>query len=281
MAKKKQVQTDDGWTVVAGSATTPSNNDKNGNAEASNRAQQEARPRKTVNGLTVDKLAHEFRGMQKRFNDTLCAKNLERMLRLRDGLWTLDNAVCIGVGSFSIDWEHRYRSLWQFVLFLNVVEIDPSPDDGNLFSLYLLTICEVMGKQNNHISLYAQDPAFTPLDTEFLSSLNITPLTSTAATHISSSSFVFAPFVDWFLLLPHFLKDKDPHLYVGNEVLRDYAAFANTRGKKDVLTECNRLGKGFLEGREKRKVPGFDLHGGALEGLVVYWKEEGDSDEEG
>jgi hypothetical protein len=129
------------------------------------------------------------------------------------------------------------------------------------------------------MNLYAQDPAFTPLDTAFLSALNISVLTSSIESHITPSSFVFAPFVDWFLLLPLFLQNKDPELYIGNEVLENYRPFANTDEKRVVLAECNRLGKVFLEGREKRKVPEFELHGAALEGLVVYWKEV-DSDDE-
>jgi hypothetical protein len=124
------------------------------------------------------------------------------------------------------------------------------------------------------ITLYAQEPAFTALDIAFLATMSITVLPDSVETHITSSSFVFAPFVDWHILLPLFLKDRDPQLYVGNEVLDNYRAFANTLEKKEVLAECNRLGKTFALGRERRRVPDFELHGNALNGLMVYWKEE-------
>jgi hypothetical protein len=33
----------------------------------------------------------------------------------------MKEAVCIGIGSLSADWEHRWRSMWQLVLFVEVV----------------------------------------------------------------------------------------------------------------------------------------------------------------
>ncbi|PVH94866.1 hypothetical protein DM02DRAFT_618290 [Periconia macrospinosa] len=249
-AKKKQVQTDDGWTVVAGSGSARDD-------EGSSDQLQDARPQKVVNGLTVEKLVDEFRDMEKRWKKTSCARNLDKMLSLKD--WSVRNAVCIGIGSFSLDWEHRYRSLWQLVLFTAVAGI--------------------LTPENTNLSLHAQEPAFTAIDAAFLATLNISVLTSSIQDHISTSSFVFAPFVDWFLLLPLFLQAKDPELYIGNEVLDNYRAFANTQEKREVLAECNRLGKAFRVGRERRKVPDFELHGSALDGLVMYWKDV-DSDEE-
>ena len=83
--------------------------------------------------------------------------------------------------------------------------------------------------------------------------------------------------MDWYLLLPLFLKGRDPRLYIGNEILDNYRAFANTTEKKEAVAECNRLGKAFVEGRERRRVPEFELHGNALDGLMMYWREEEDS----
>lgn len=85
---------------------------------------------------------------------------------------------------------------------------------------------------------------------------------------------MFSPFIDWYLLLPTFLKDRDPELYVGNEVLDDYTAYAKTEDKRGKLEECNELGKTFLENREVQKVKEFELHAHALNGMVVYWKKE-------
>ncbi|KAF2646318.1 hypothetical protein P280DRAFT_475225 [Massarina eburnea CBS 473.64] len=244
-AKRNQVQAGDGWTVVAGS----------GGAKADEAEQlRDARPTRTVNGLTVEKLAGEFKKMEKQWRGSACAKNLEKTLSLRD--WTVKEAVCIGIGSFSLDWDHRYRSLWQLVLFMAVVR--------------------TLQDNNSSIILYAQEPAFTALDVTFLATLSITVLPVSIETYITASSFVFAPFVDWYILLPLFLKNKDPQLYIGNEILDNYRAFANIQEKKEVLAECNQLGKGFADGRERRRIPEFELHGNALNGLMVYWREEDD-----
>jgi hypothetical protein len=128
-------------------------------------------------------------------------------------------------------------------------------------------------------TLYAQEPAFTDLDVQFLDTLDILTVSSGIETRITRESFVFAPFVDWYILLPVFLKDKDPELYIGNDILSDYAVYANTEEKRGVLDKSNKIGAGFAKGRERRSVPEFEEHGQALEGLKIYWREEADEDE--
>jgi hypothetical protein len=113
--KRKQVQSDDGWTVVSGGRTKD---------DAQTAQLQSARPTRTVGGLTEEKLLDELSTMERKWEKTSCAKNLARMLSLRD--WTVKEAACIGIGSFSIDWEHRYRSMWQLVLFRVVVNLGES-----------------------------------------------------------------------------------------------------------------------------------------------------------
>ncbi|KAF9736514.1 hypothetical protein PMIN04_006242 [Paraphaeosphaeria minitans] len=243
--RRKQVQSDDGWTVVSGGRA---------NDGAQTSQLQSARPTRVANGLTEEKLLDELQAMQRKWEKTSCAKNLARMLGLRD--WTVQGAVCIGVGSFSLDWDHRYRSLWQLVLFRAVVE--------------------TVQQEGASLALYAQEPAFTPLDISFLSRLGIKVMSSEIESHITSTSFVYAPFVDWYILLPMFLKGRDPELYIGNEILGGYGTYANTQEKKDVLKDCNELGKIFARGKERRKVPEFEEHGNALEGLMIYWKEDED-----
>lgn len=123
------------------------------------------------------------------------------------------------------------------------------------------------------VSCYAQDPAFTPLDTEFLSLLSITALESGLEDKITSESFVYSPFVDWFLLLPTFLTNKEPVLYVGNEILDDYGIYAQSKEKRERLEECNAIGKNWLQGRRMVKLKEFEKHANALNGMVVYWRE--------
>jgi hypothetical protein len=123
------------------------------------------------------------------------------------------------------------------------------------------------------IKCYAQDPAFTPLDIDLLNLLNIQVLDSNLESKVTNESFVYSPFVDWFLLLPSFLKDKSPVLYVGNEILDNYSPYAQTTEKQEKLEECNEIGRSWLQGRETVKLDEFEMHANALNGMVVYWKE--------
>lgn len=121
------------------------------------------------------------------------------------------------------------------------------------------------------MKLYAQEPAFTSLDRDFLSLMSVDACVDDIATHITPRSFVFSPFVDWYLLLPLFLKDKDPLLYVGNEILDDYGAYAQSEEKREKLKECNNLGQRWLAKRDVVKLRDFEMHPHALNGMVVYW----------
>jgi hypothetical protein len=91
--------------------------------EASKQVKQEHErlyPRYIVNGLTVEKLLEEYHQLKKRWDETLCAKQLEAMLGSRK--WNVKEAFCLATSSFSFDWENRTRALWQLVLFMDVVQ---------------------------------------------------------------------------------------------------------------------------------------------------------------
>jgi hypothetical protein len=134
----------------------------------------------------------------------------------------------------------------------------------------------VVSKEDTQIQLYAREPLFTSLDNDFLASLP-TPITVFSTDEpiqirIHNSTFVFAPFVDRQVLLPIFLSNKDPALYVGNEILDDYSLYRRADEKAEMLEDCNSIGETFLKGKEFVKVGKFEAHGHALAGLVVYWK---------
>lgn len=211
-------------------------------------------PTKIVEDLTLEKLLADFKKLQDRWEDTALAQQMEKLVASRT--WNVGHAVCIGIGSFSRDWAHRWRSLWQLVLFIAIID--------NLKRSEPVT----------EMKTYAQDPAFTTLDVEFLNVLGAKVIDSGIQAHIMETSFVYSPFVDWYLLLPTFLKDKHPALYVGNEILDDYTPYAQTEEKQTKLAECNGLGKAFLEERDKAGLIDFEAHGSALQGMVVYWKME-------
>lgn len=117
--------------------------------------------------------------------------------------------------------------------------------------------------------MFAQDPAFTDLDKDFLKTLDV-EVTTNLEEQVTNDSFVFSPFVDWYLLLPVFVKDKKPELYIGNEILDDYTTYAQTEDKKKRLEECNKLGRSFLTGVDTVKLLDFDLHPHALNGMLIY-----------
>jgi hypothetical protein len=241
--KRQEIPSSDGWTTITHGLS---------NRSVRNKSNAAALPTTTVASLTPSLLLSDFERLREEWRDTAIARQFGALLGKKT--WCVDNAVCIGVGSFSRDWTHRYRSLWQLVLFMDVVA-HLGKEDG--------------GKRD--VVLYAQDPAFTALDRSFLALLSVTVMEMGIEKHITSDTFVFSPFVDWFILLPVFLRQSRPVLYVGNEVLGDYGAVAQAEDKRGRLEECNQLGKRFLERRECVKLQEFERHGSALSGMVVYW----------
>ena len=117
------------------------------------------------------------------------------------------------------------------------------------------------------------------MDEEFLDLLAVHVCADDIAAHITPLTFIFSPFVDWYLLIPMFLNNKDPVLYVGNEILDDYTVFAQTEDKKAKLEQCNDMGRNWIEKREMVKLRDFEMHPHALNGMVVYWLPEVDADD--
>jgi hypothetical protein len=241
--KRQEVESEDGWTVITHGMSKMNVDGKEKKKTPSKKIAGQL-PSKIVKGLSAEKLLDEFEKAREKWKDTAVAKQVEDLKTER-----VKQAVCIGIGSFSRDWEHRHRSMWQLVLFMDLVRH--------------------LGK-DIEVPKYAQDPAFTATDVDFLKLLGVSTLETGIETHIVSETFVYSPFVDWFILLPMFLVGKDPVLYVGNEILDDYSAYAQTEDKKEKLDECNELGKKFLKDREIVKLKDFDGHAHALNGMVVY-----------
>lgn len=68
---------------------------------------------------------------------------------------------------------------------------------------------------------------------------------------------------------------------MGNEILGDYAVFAQTKEKREMLEVCNEVGRKWLDGRSVVRLREFERHGDALGGLVVYLsKGEGEGGKE-
>jgi hypothetical protein len=240
--KRQAIESEDGWTVITHGIARMNMREKGEEGK-----EKENGKGKEIEGLTSAKLKSEFEKLQEKWEGTAVSTQIVAFMGKRT--WDVDAAVCIGIGSFARDWEHRWRSMWQLVLFVEVVKLCSG---------------------NKKVKMFAQDPAFTALDVEFLRLLDITALDAGIEEHINPRAVVFSPFMDWFILLPVFLRGKELALYVGNEVLEDYTAFAQTQDKREKLEECNALGKTFLAGKDELKLLDFELHAHALNGMVIY-----------
>lgn len=119
--KRQQVNTDDGWTVITHGLSNLSVGGKKGKGKGQrhNAAHAVSMPTTIVDGLTAEKMLQDFHNRTDKWKTTACAKHLESVLVQRG--WDVNGAVCIGIGSFSRDWEHRHRAMWQLVLFMSVV----------------------------------------------------------------------------------------------------------------------------------------------------------------
>lgn len=118
--KRQQVDTDDGWTVIThGLSNLSVGNGKKKGKGVRNNARAGSMPTDIVQGLTAEKLLRDFHNRTEKWKTTACARHLEDVLGKNE--WDINAAVCIGIGSFSRDWEHRHRAMWQLVLFMSVV----------------------------------------------------------------------------------------------------------------------------------------------------------------
>lgn len=132
------------------------------------------------------------------------------------------------------------------------------------------------------MKLYIQEPRLFPLDKSFFESLHITVLESPAAsTHTNGSTFLYAPFLPWTVLLTDFLTEKNPHLTItaiasnvidSIDILLGDNASDYTQEQKDTFSQVL---KKFLSQRTCKDFPQpFELDNHALMGLKVLWDEE-------
>ena len=130
------------------------------------------------------------------------------------------------------------------------------------------------------IKRYIQEPRFTQLDKQFFSYLSITVLESPAASDIvNHETFLYAPFLQWTILLPGFLQSRhDPNLVITAaldelsssdidlKLGKDSEKYTSDQ-KESFIQTANR----FLNRMFGMKVPEFDEYPAALMGLTCYW----------
>jgi hypothetical protein len=75
--------------------------------------------------LTVQKLLDEHNRCKKQWVDSEARRWLQQLLarQMAEGGWSLNKAVCLALGSPSMSWAHRLRSVWQLVMFMDLVDL--------------------------------------------------------------------------------------------------------------------------------------------------------------
>ncbi|KAK5685450.1 hypothetical protein LTS10_003529 [Elasticomyces elasticus] len=257
---------EDGWTKVS-----------RGKRDAPKHVSTLAQPMKD---LTIGHLRTEFETKSKQWRSSTCRRAILNILDKQqpDEGWQLTEAVCLATNSFSRDnWQARQRSMMQWVAFFDITK-------------HFQTL------QEGYIHIYAQEPNYTPLDREFLASLEVQVLDAAIETaskdglgeaeqHITPSAFVFEAFMDLGSRSVQQLSQGDPALYVGSSVERwlsksgpDARAMANSvqglRSKHDVPTgtQPTPASLDFVATRGTYRMPKFEEDPNIFEGLHIYWK---------
>lgn len=209
--KRTTVPLADGWTLISTTKTARRTNNKNmrggGLLSPAGLAATHTPtgPARIMPGTDKTKLMARLRAFRERWGECQCREGVRAVLGgSSTTTTTIRQAVCIGLGSLSADnVAAGVRSMWQLVCFLDVVE--------------------ALGGEM--MQVYAEDPVFNALDEEVLGEVGVRVVRGRrasgqegAARFIARDSFVFAPFMPSFMVLEEFLADRDPAVYVGNDV---------------------------------------------------------------
>lgn len=75
--------------------------------------------------LTVQKLLDEHIRCKKQWVKSEARQWLQQLLarQMAERGWSLNKAVCVALGSPSLSWANRLRSVWQLVMFMDVVDM--------------------------------------------------------------------------------------------------------------------------------------------------------------
>ncbi|PZD42905.1 hypothetical protein A1F97_03284 [Pyrenophora tritici-repentis] len=151
--KRQQVAAEDGWTVITHGLANVSLVNAEKSSHGDDKGKRNAKDNSTgkkgtafvlpdvISDITAEKLLAEFKMLQERWRQLGVAGQIDGIFGGRAGRkeaeageegekdmengkkddWDIREAMCIGIGSFSRDWVHRWRSLWQLVLFVDVV----------------------------------------------------------------------------------------------------------------------------------------------------------------
>ncbi|KAK4998180.1 hypothetical protein LTR66_002556 [Elasticomyces elasticus] len=164
-----------------------------------------------IKDLTLAQIQRDYRGIRKQFEQSACWSKLRSLINLRrpERGWEIDTAVCLACSSVCFDWQRRWRSLWQLVVFTCIVDF--------------------LKVESPNMDIFAQEPRYQPLDHALLDSLGIRTLQDPEAErHITPKAFVFVAFLEWHRELDIVVDGKDSALYIGT-------------GMDPVIEACGRI----------------------------------------
>ncbi|KAH0007053.1 hypothetical protein KCU78_g11978, partial [Aureobasidium melanogenum] len=217
--------------------------------------------------LTVQKLLDEHTRCKQQWVESEARRWLQQLLarQMAEGGWSLNKAVCVALGSPSLSWANRLRSVWQLVMFMDLVDmVRPSL------------------KHANELKLYAQEPRFTALDKDFLQSLGVAILEPPQAQELADeSTLIFIPCLEWLLELPFMLVAVKSQLYISSSMhwIIDEAErsrnrlSADTKSDTSMLEQCDNAmaaAKAILDTHQENKMPEADFADGHSLALTVY-----------
>ena len=157
-----------------------------------------------------------------------------------------DSAVLVGLGELDAAVNNNMRGPWQLALFLDCadfMEKELESRKGEVVHEDMSGAAEKIKSHKNGnedtdegtekierqeedekemkgrtIKLYAQDPQFEKLEKDILTSYGFIIVEAPEVRHhITPTTFLFAPFVDWPMLIPQIIGARDPFLYIGSD----------------------------------------------------------------
>ena len=153
--------------------------------------------------LSQQEISETFQSYIQELERPECYQALKDVFDL-DRKTNLTQCICLGLGPFAIGVEN--------------IESGRRDEYNNtsLHQLAVLTvILKILGAQHKIGKVYFQDPVFIRDEIEFLHTLGYKTIENPAANqHMSTSTFVFAPFLAW-IVIADVLKVAFPALYIG------------------------------------------------------------------
>lgn len=251
-----QASADDAWTTVRRSK--------------GNRPSHTRTPK--VNGqdkeITAEDLQKDFHKKRKLWQASSCRKALIQILEKSrpDEGRKITKAICLATGSFSTqNFEMNKRSVLQLACFID-------------------SAAAIEEESGEKIEMLAQEPSYNQVDEEFLSGLSITVLPLAAGVnpfdiglgpsraHMGPKTLTCNFFMNISLTAVEEFFGIKHGLYIGTPFNHTWQA---------PVPEFVKAKKEFHQEYVMKKMLRFEEDPGVFEGLVVYWPEPREGDDDG